>query len=214
MACDGIGSAVRNSLGIDMQGNAKLSYSISILVRLPGLLDLIDKGQAERYIFVGSDGTWGNWTVINGTDLWRMTILGTEEKLDLKTFDAAQWIRKGLGRDDVDFEVLSILPWRRSELIAASYRHQRVILAGDAAHTMSPTGGMGMNTGMGDAFDLGWKLDATIKGWGGPRLLDSYEAERRPVAIRNAKFSTHNGTHGFLRKTAAICKRTLKKPPN
>ena len=192
VACDGIGSAVRNSLGIDMQGNAKLSYSISILVRLPGLLDLIDKGQAERYIFVGSDGTWGNWTVINGTDLWRMTILGTEEKLDLKTFDAAQWIRKGLGRDDVGFEVLSILPWRRSELIAASYRHQRVILAGDAAHTMSPTGGMGMNTGMGDAFDLGWKLDATIKGWGGPRLLDSYEAERRPVAIRNAKFSTHN----------------------
>jgi hypothetical protein len=51
---------------------------------------------------------------------------------------------------------------------------------------------MGMNTGMGDAFDLGWKLDAVLKGWGGPNLLDSYEVERRPVAIRNAKFSTHN----------------------
>ena len=192
VACDGIGSSVRNSLGIEMQGNPKLSYSISILVRLPGLLNLIDKGQAERYIFVGPEGTWGNWTVINGTDLWRMTILGTEEKLNLKTFNAEQWIQRGLGREDIHFEVLSILPWRRSELIAESYGRKRVILAGDAAHTMSPTGGMGMNTGMGDAFDLGWKLDAVLKGWGGPKMLDSYEVERRPVAIRNAKFSTHN----------------------
>ncbi len=192
VGCDGVGSAVRNALGIDMQGNPKLSYSISILMRLPGLLQAIDKGEAERYLFVGPEGTWGNWTVIDGKDLWRMTILGTEEKLDIENLDPAAWIRRGLGRDDIPFEVLSILPWRRSELIAKHFADQRVILAGDAAHTMSPTGGMGMNTGMGDAFDLGWKLNAVLQGWADPALLDSYEAERRPVAARNAAFSTHN----------------------
>jgi len=207
IACDGIGSSIRNALGIEMKGNPKLSYSISILVRLPGLLQQIDKGQAERYIFVGEDGTWGNWTVINGTDLWRMTILGSEEKLDLKNFNADQWIKKGLGRDDIPFEILSILPWRRSELIAESYGDRRVILAGDAAHTMSPTGGMGMNTGMGDAFDLGWKIDAVVKGWAGPNLLGSYEAERRPIAIRNAKFSTHNWNAWLSAKN---CKNLLE----
>jgi FAD binding domain len=65
------------------------------------------------------------------------------------------------------------------------YRDGRVFVAGDAAHLVIPTGGLGMNTGVGDAFDLSWKLAGTIKGWGGPGLLDGYEAERRPIGIRN-----------------------------
>jgi hypothetical protein len=67
-----------------------------------------------------------------------------------------------------------------------------VLLAGDAAHTMSPTGGHGMNTGIGDACDLGWMLDALVKGWGGEGLLDAYDKERRPVGLRNAESSTAN----------------------
>lgn len=192
VGCDGVGSAVRGALGIEMLGNPKLSYSVSILVRMTGLMKHIDKGEAERYIFVGPEGTWGNWTVIDGKDLWRLTILGTPEKLDLDTLDPVAWVKRALGRDDLPFEVLSVLPWRRSEMIAERFRSGRVFLAGDSAHTMSPTGGMGMNTGMGDAADLGWKLDAVLRGWGGPRLLDSYEIERKPIAARNAAFSTHN----------------------
>lgn len=192
VGCDGIGSAVRNALGVDMQGNSKLSYSVSILVRMPNLLKHIDKGQAERYIFVGPEGTWGNWTVIDTKDLWRLTLLGTMDKLDLDKLDPSAWVKRALGRDDIPFEVLSVLPWRRSELIADHYRSGRVLLSGDSVHTMSPTGGMGMNTGMGDAVDLGWKLDAMLRGWGGPGLLDSYEIERRPIAVRNAAVSTHN----------------------
>lgn len=192
IGCDGVGSEVRSALGIEMRGNTKLSYSISILLRMPGLMQHMDKGEAERYIFVGPEGTWGNWTVIDGKDLWRLTILGTPEKLDLETFDASAWVKRALGRDDVPFEVLSVIPWRRSELIAERYGVGRVILAGDSAHTMSPTGGMGMNTGMGDAVDLGWKLDAVLRGWGDASLLESYEIERKPIAIRNAAFSTHN----------------------
>jgi 2-polyprenyl-6-methoxyphenol hydroxylase-like FAD-dependent oxidoreductase len=192
VGCDGVASQVRSALGIEMEGNPKLSYSVSILVRTPDVLRHFDKGQAERYIFVGPEGTWGNWTVVDGKDLWRLTVLGSIDKLDLERFDASAWVKRALGRDDVSFEVLSVLPWRRSELIAERYRSGRVILAGDSAHTMSPTGGMGMNTGMGDAVDLGWKLDAVLKGWGTEELIASYETERRPVAIRNAAFSTHN----------------------
>lgn len=192
VGCDGVSSAVRGALDIEMQGNAKLSYSVSILVRVPDLLRQCEQAEAERYIFVGPEGTWGNWTVIDGKDLWRLTILGNMDKLDLDTFDPPALVRRALGRDDIAFEVLSVLPWRRSELIAESYRDRRVILAGDSAHTMSPTGGMGMNTGLGDAVDLGWKLQAVLDGWGDVALLDSYELERKPIAVRNAAFSTSN----------------------
>ena len=192
VACDGATSQIRETLGIDMQGKAKLSYSVGIMVEIKDLLKHIDKGQAERYIFVGPEGTWGNWTVVDGKDLWRFTILGSAEKLDLANLDAAAWVRRALGRDDIPFEIHSVLPWRRAELIADTFSSGRVFLAGDSAHIMSPTGGMGMNTGLGDVVDLGWKLDAVIRGWGAPELLDTYNLERRPIAIRNAAASTHN----------------------
>ena len=77
------------------------------------------------------------------------------------------------------------MPWERRDQIAEHYGRGRVFIAGDSAHQLSPTGGLGMNTGIADAVDLGWKLAAVIDGWAGPRLLDSYEAERRPVAQKN-----------------------------
>jgi hypothetical protein len=97
-----------------------------------------------------------------------------------------------MGRDDVPFTLIAVKPWRRAEAIATRYRAGRIILAGDAAHTMSPTGGFGMNTGVIDAVNLGWKLQAVLAGWGGSSLLDSYEPEQKPVAVRNAAFSTQN----------------------
>jgi hypothetical protein len=82
--------------------------------------------------------------------------------------------------------------WVRRELVADRYGTSRVFIAGDAAHLMSPTGGFGMNTGIGDAVDLGWKLEAVHKGWGGADLLASYEAERRPVGLRNVAEASQN----------------------
>ena len=84
------------------------------------------------------------------------------------------------------------MPWVRRELVADRYSSGRVFIAGDAAHLTSPTGGFGMNMGIQDAVDLSWKLEALLKGWGGPRLLDSYETERRPVAIRNVREASGN----------------------
>jgi hypothetical protein len=89
----------------------------------------------------------------------------------------------------------------RRKLVTAAYRHGRVFLAGDCAHQNTPTGGYGMNTGMGDAVDLGWKLAASVQRWAGAALLDSYDAERRPVALRNVEEATRNFQ---LRSFAAI----------
>ena len=77
----------------------------------------------------------------------------------------------------VNYELISCAPWRQNLLLADRYRDGRVFLAGDSVHLVIPTGGLGMNTGVGDAFDLAWKLIGTLKGWGGPELLDSYEIE-------------------------------------
>ncbi len=85
-----------------------------------------------------------------------------------------------------------MLPWVRRELVAERYRNGRGFIAGDAAHVMSPTGGFGMNTGIGDAVDLSWKLAATIEGWGGDGLLDSYSSERQPVGARNVAEASGN----------------------
>ena len=112
--------------------------------------------------------------------------------MPLETFDAAAWVRRAMGADEVPFEVLSVVPWRRSEMLAQRFIDGRVILAGDSAHTTSPTGGMGMNTGMQEVWDLGWKLQGALEGWAGPKLLPSYEIERKPVAARNLSFSTSN----------------------
>lgn len=192
IACDGSGSPIARKLGIVHDGNPALSYSVNAVLRAPGLSNRHDKGEAERYLFIGPKGTWANMTVIDGRDQWRFTVVGSVAKMDLASLDIENDIRRALGSDDIPFEILAVAPWKRSELIARDYRRGRVILAGDAAHTMSPTGGHGMNTGAGDAVDLGWKLEAVLKGWGGDALLDSYGEERRPVAIRNARASSNN----------------------
>jgi hypothetical protein len=92
----------------------------------------------------------------------------------------------------VPCKVLRVVPWRRSQCAAARYVAGRVALVGDAAHTTSPTGGHGLNTGLGDAVGVAWVLEALVKGWGGQELLQAYALERRPIAIRNGSSSTRN----------------------
>src|SRR6202163_3368524 len=95
----------------------------------------------------------------------------------------------------IEFEMLSVNEWTQHLLCAERYGEGRVFTAGDAAHLVIPTGGLGMNTGVGDAIDISWKLAATLRGWGGPKLLPSYEAERRPIGAINVNASG-GGTTG------------------
>jgi 2-polyprenyl-6-methoxyphenol hydroxylase-like FAD-dependent oxidoreductase len=191
VGCDGARSLVRETLGIAMQGNPVLTYTTNVIFRCPHLLSLHDKGKAYRHIFIGPEGTWSTIVAINGRDEWRFSIIGGSEQRDYATDDIKAAIRRAVGRD-FDFEILSVLPWVRRELVAERYRSGRGFIAGDAAHVMSPTGGFGMNTGIQDVVDLSWKLAAVVEGWGGDGLLDSYGIERQPIGTRNVTEASGN----------------------
>ena len=192
VSCDGAGSRIRNALGIDMIGNPALTHTTNVIFRAKGFEKLHSHGPAYRFIFIGLEGTWATIVAINGRDEWRFSIIrsGTGDR-DMTEDEVHAAIRTAVGVD-FDYEILTIMPWTRRELVASRMREGRIFIAGDAAHAMSPTGGFGMNTGVGDAVDLSWKLTATLQGWGGDKLLDSYTHERRPVAERNVREASGN----------------------
>lgn len=194
VACDGATSTIRRQVGIEWDGK-NLGYAVSAIVRIDNLERLHDFGEpAERYMFISPEGTWANFTTIDGRSLWRFSVVGGQEKVDVAALDLPGVLRRALGRGDVAYEIVRVSQWRRSQFLADRYhsRGGRVVLAGDSAHTMSPTGGHGLNTGLGDAADLSWMLQALLEGWGGPGLLPAYQTERRPVAVRNGTGSTRN----------------------
>ncbi len=189
--CDGARSLVRETLGIAMSGNAALTYTTNVIFRCPDLVALHDKGQAYRFIILGPEGTWATIVAINGRDQWRFSLIGSQEQRERSEDEIHAAIRRAVGVD-FDYEILSIVPWVRRELVADRYRVGRGFILGDAAHMMSPTGGFGMNTGVGDVVDLSWKLAAVLEGWGGTALLNSYATERRPVGSRNVAEASRN----------------------
>ena len=188
---DGGASTVREGAGIPMSGNPALTYTTNVLFRCADFPSLHRMGKAYRFIFIGPEGTWLTIVAVNGGDRFRMSIVGTPDKVNHSEADIRAALRRAMGKD-FDYEILSVMRWVRRELVADRYGAGRVFIAGDAAHLMSPTGALGMNTGIQDAVDLGWKLEAVLRGWGGADLLRSYESERRPVALRNVAASTEN----------------------
>ncbi|KFA49997.1 hypothetical protein S40293_05971 [Stachybotrys chartarum IBT 40293] len=192
VGCDGPASAVRKALGIAFEGQL-LGYSTSAIVKVDlERYNTFGGRKAERYGFIAPEGVWANFTTIDGKDLWRFTLMGVVEKIDIDKLDIDSPLRKSLGREDAEYEIISISQWRRSQFVADKYVTGRVFLAGDSAHVMSPTGGHGLNTGLGDARDLAWILQGLVEGWGGPGLIGAYDAERRPVALRNSSNSSQN----------------------
>lgn len=191
VGCDGAASAVRTALGMPFEGT-QLDYSVSIMLRCQNLERYHPHGRCERFMFVGPEGTWGNITTVDGRGLYRFTLIGSPERITPDRLDIPALLRRARGHHDIPWEVVNVTPWRRSQCAATGFRAGRVFLAGDAAHTTSPTGGHGLNTSLGDTSDLAWMLDAVLHGWGGTALLDAYTAERRPVAIRNSSLSTRN----------------------
>ena len=162
---DGGASTVREQLGIGMSGNPALTYTTNVMFRCTNFSALHDKGQGYRFIFIGPEGIWLTIVAVNGGDRFRMSIVGTPQKINHSEDDIRAALKRAMGRD-FDYEILSVMRWVRRELVADRYGTDRIFIAGDAAHLMSPTGGFGMNTGIGDAVDLGWKLEAAIEGLG------------------------------------------------
>jgi 2-polyprenyl-6-methoxyphenol hydroxylase-like FAD-dependent oxidoreductase len=189
--CDGAGSDVARRLGITMDAATTLAQSTNIFIKSDELTGRAAARPGYRYILLDQNGIWASMINMNGRDVWRLQVLGGQNRRDWKEDEIQAAVAKAVG-EDVPYSIISVVPWARRELVVEHFSKGRCFLVGDAAHQLSPTGGYGMNTGIAEAVDLAWKLEATLKGWGGPALLASYETERRPVALRNAKRSTVN----------------------
>lgn len=196
VGCDGARSLVRDAVGTDRHGPGQLSQQLGIFFRSPDLADHLAVGKALMYLVVDAR-TQGLLGTVDGTSWWYQAG-GYPPEVDLATVDLDAILRAAIGvgpaPDGPTIEITGTQPWAMHHLVADRYRDDRLFLAGDAAHLFPPTGGHNLNTGIQDAVDLGWKLAATIDGWGGPALLESYDQERRPVADRGATASSLNAT--------------------
>ncbi|MGO4350309.1 FAD-dependent monooxygenase [Rhizobium sp. RAF36] len=186
IGCDGGASPVRKQLGIKLRGEGNLLHLRQALYYSEELYNRIPLGDGPgrgRHYHV-ADGQATFLIMQDSTKHW--TLHAVVEKDE----DMAAQFEKAVGAP-VDYQMLYVGQWKQNLLLADNYGSGRVFLAGDAAHLVIPTGGLGMNTGVGDAVDLGWKLAATLEGWGGPNLLRSYEIERRQVGDRNVGASRY-----------------------
>jgi 2-polyprenyl-6-methoxyphenol hydroxylase-like FAD-dependent oxidoreductase len=181
--CDGGGSLVRRSLGIGLEGdeNFRRRYSIHFTSSNKDVLERW--GRAWHY----QSATHGTMVSQDGGDIWTLHAI-VPPATDFDTIDP-EALLFGFTGGPIECDVFQANDWMSRLVVADAYRAGRVFLAGDAAHQYVPTGGYGMNTGIGDAIDLGWKLAAVTNGWGGAGLLESYETERRPVGLRNCQGS-------------------------
>ena len=193
--CDGGRSLVRDAIGARMEGSFGMSRNYNIVFHAPGLADAHPHGRAIMYWQINDDVPSLIGPMDSG-DRWFFMPTGLSPDVQVTKNTAAALIRRATGID-LPYEVLSIDEWVAHRVVADRYRDRRVFLAGDACHLHPPYGGFGMNMGVSDGVDLGWKLAAVLQGWGGEALLESYERERRPVhlhvmreaAANHAKFS-------------------------
>lgn len=179
VGADGARSAVRELIGARMSGEYGLSRNYNIVFRAPGLAQAHRHGRGTMYWQVNPQAP-SLIGPMDQDDVWFFMPTKLQGGLALSDEEAAALIRSATGID-LPYEILSRDEWTASRLIADKYRSGRIFLAGDACHLHPPFGGYGMNMGVADAVDLGWKFAATLQGWGGPALLGSYDTERRPI---------------------------------
>lgn len=203
VGCDGAESAVRKSLAIALEGQTDIPNMYMVHFESDDRPTLHKHGQFW-HVF----GSRGLGLIAQDEDkCWTAhAFLGPGE--DPSDRRAEEVVSERLGASVDISRVLLTSRWRPQMLLADSYGTARVLLAGDAVHQVFPTGGYGMNTGVGDAFDLGWKLGAMVQGWGGAGLIRSYGAERRPVAVTNREMSARHASihlqfHEMTRSNAA-----------
>jgi putative polyketide hydroxylase len=186
VAADGARSAVRRAVGIPMHGPDGLAASATALFRAP-LWDVLGPRRYGIYSVDHAEGQ-GTFLPAGPGDRWLYGVAydpRREEPADFSTERFVRLIRLGAGVPDLSVRVERVGAFTFAAQLAERFRSGRVFLVGDAAHRVTPRGGTGMNTAIADGYDLGWKLAWVLHGWTGPELLDSYEAERRPVAEHN-----------------------------
>ncbi len=192
LGVDGAGSTVRRALGFGMIGEDGSTHRafmggtmLSFFIRSPTLL-AASKRPSTNMTWIINPEMRGMMYSQDGRETW-VVHYQLPPGMDWRDVDGKAVIAAMIGAD-VDFEIISGGPWTGGlALVAEHYQSGCVFLAGDAAHLFTPLGGLGMNTGIGDVMNLCWKLAAVHQGWAGPRLIESYEIERRPMGVRNCE---------------------------
>ena len=181
VGCDGGTSMVRKTLGINFEGRGGIREMRRTLFRSNDLFERIRSGKGRHYHVADDEYT----TIVTQDDTKHFTMSSLVETRE----EPVAHFKRVAGLDDIDAEPIWSGTWKQHLLLADRYGEGRVFLAGDAAHLVIPTGALGMNTGAGDAIDLSWKLAATLAGWGGKKMLESYRTERRQIGARNVSAS-------------------------
>lgn len=186
IAADGPRSPVREQLAIPQTGNGELFHNVSVTFRSERLIEVLGD---LRFIvcYLMRPGADGALLPVDNATQWVFHAPWHPDRGEtLEDFTderCVEQIRNAIGVPDLDVEIGGKAPWHAAERVAERYSSgRRVFLAGDAAHEMSPTGAFGSNTGIQDAHNLAWKIAAVLDGAAGIGLLDTYEAERLPVA--------------------------------
>ena len=188
IGADGSRSVVRAALGAHYVGEAGGRPNVNITFRSTQLAELLSDHPAIHHWVLNPDfpgvigplaldGTW--WAIATGTE-------------SIANDDEAVALVRGLAGTDIDVAIIATDPWQARMLLTDSYGSDRTYLVGDAAHQNPPWGGHGFNTGVGDAVNLGWKIAAVLAGWAPAALLESYDAERRPIAQQTIELAGTN----------------------
>jgi 2-polyprenyl-6-methoxyphenol hydroxylase-like FAD-dependent oxidoreductase len=190
---DGARSTVRRLLGIEFDNLGSEGYHLGVLIRA----DLSPVMPAVPYVLIATvaPGVEGIFATTAESNRWIYDIEWHPETGEtLADWPPERWLarlRAASGLPDLEVEILGVFPWNFGAAVARRQRRGRAFLVGDAAHRTTPRGATGMNTGIADGHNLGWKLAWVIRGWADESLLDSYEAERAPVGRANAEASMH-----------------------
>ncbi|WP_099867141.1 FAD-dependent monooxygenase [Pararhizobium haloflavum] len=188
VGCDGSRSVVREQAAIPLTRSDHDKLMVLLVFRSTGLHELLKRFPGKSFYNVLHPDLKGYWQFFGRVDLGNTWFFHAPVPADTtaENFDFTGYLHKAVGAEfDVAFEHIGF--WDLRVTIADTYRQGRIFIAGDAAHSHPPYGGYGINTGFEDARNLGWKLAARLQGWGGAGLLDSYDAERRPVFASTAR---------------------------
>lgn len=206
VGCDGGVSTVRKGLDIKLEGEGRIAQQHQVFFHSEQLFAALPVGKGRHYYLLPD-------IVLVVQDDLKHFMINVMNPIE---GDAKEFLRRRLDLD-VDIDVISVASWNMNLLVAEKYQQERVFLAGDSAHLVIPNGGLGMNTGIGDATDLAWKLAGSIQGWGGKGLLASYELERRQVGLFN-RYASKTATEGMLSWmkvcTPDICEDSLAGDKN
>lgn len=188
VGCDGSRSIVREDAGITQTCSDHDRRMVLLVFRSEELHALLKRYPDKCFYNILHPSLDGYWMFFGRVDLGSTWFFHAPVPMGTTAdnFDFAAYLHRAVGaRFAVDFEHVGF--WDLRFAIADTYRAGNVFIAGDAAHSHPPYGGFGINTGFEDARNLGWKLAATLQGWGGEALLDSYDLERRPVFASTAR---------------------------